>query len=87
MSMNSHCWHDYGPHTGADRSEICCFCGLKYEPHLRVPLLGHGEFSPDRTRPAKPAGPCPKAGKVDLEDKPKLGGLTSDVWKKFREVD
>jgi hypothetical protein len=57
--MSKHCWHKAGMSFGnSDKGEICCFCGTIWDPYRKVPLAGHGKFSPDLRAPEKPTESC-----------------------------
>jgi len=53
-----HCWHRTGHNIGEDQEEICCNCGIHYDPRLMVPPPGHGDYCPDKIKPEKSKGPC-----------------------------
>ena len=60
LNKQEHCWHGTGHNIGEDREEVCCNCGLTYDPGKLTPRSGHGPFSPNHERvlPLKPKGPC-----------------------------
>lgn len=54
--QRNHCWHEkaiYG-HHGVQ----CCYCGIRWWEGIKIPLVGHGPFSPKEQSLPRPNRLC-----------------------------